>query len=262
MGMPFRFSTYRSSPFSQGLAKFKFVLLSPLLALAGCQLSSPVIVRTSQNTESPGLVVTGTAMVRVKPTLVILRVGVTSSGARPGSAKQQTEAKVSRIAAAIRGAGIAPADLQTDTFNLNQVYDRDRNPTGWACTSNLQIRVKRVESAAAVLEAAVDAGADQVSRIEYTVEELQEVRRQARDEACKVAVDKAKQYAKNFGVSLGKPISISENPPRGWYYGHNTVTAQSVSQSAGINEGEVSADQILSSGSVGVTLTVSVTYSL
>src|SRR5690606_32936445 len=131
----------------------------------------------------------------------------------------------------------------------------------WRCSSSFEIRVKDVDSAGTVLEKAMSAGATQVSGVEYTVEELQSVRAEARDAACKVAKDKADQYSRNFGIKLGAPIYISENSPQGWNYGLNSMSQATFDSEAGGSSGQ-SPEQILSSGSVEVKLTVQVTYAL
>lgn len=228
--------------------------------MTGCQPAPTIVVQPSTERMNQGLVLTGTATVRVKPTLVLLRLGVGYSNPRLADAKARTEEGIKSIIAAVRKNGVAEADVQTTTFSLARYEPRDGTPGGWHCNSGLEIRVKDVEKAGDVLEAAIAAGANQVRSVEYTVEELQEVRAKARDEACKIAKQKAEQYARNFNVKLGPPTYIAENAPYGWSYGANSMS-QSVIQSAS-SSAEQSADQILSSGSVAVTLTVNVTYSL
>src|SRR5690606_32733575 len=103
--------------------------------------------------------------------------------------------------------------------------------------------------AGAVLEAAMSAGANQVSGVEYTVEDLQTVRSEARDAACKVVQEKADQYAQNFGVKLGAPSHIAENTPENWYYGRNTYSNMVFDANAEASPAQAT-EEILSSGSV------------
>ncbi|MBX3096337.1 MAG: SIMPL domain-containing protein [Fimbriimonadaceae bacterium] len=236
-------------------------VLSCVAALVGCQPTPNYVIKAGGGPSGEGLVLTGTATVRVKPTLVVLRLGATFSKTRPVEAKTETEKTIKNIISAVKAAGIAAEDVQTTAFSLQRYDGYNGNPPGWRCTSNLEVRVKSVETAGTVLEAAMNAGANQVSGVDYTVEELQTVRAQARDEACKVAKDKAEQYARNFGLKLGAPTYISESSPQGWFYGSNYAT-QSMDYA---NRGESAsqpAEQILSSGSVEVKLTVQVTYAL
>lgn len=231
-----------------------------LVSLAGCQPAPTVMVQPNPDQYGQGLVLTGTATVRVKPTLVVLRLGVNFTNPRPAAAKAETEGAIKKVVAAVRSTGVGSEDIQTTSFTLAWHEPRDNRPGGWRCASSLEIRVKYVDKAGAVLEAAMAAGANQVSSVEYTVEELQTVRAQARDEACKIAKTKAEQYARNFDLKLGAPTYIAENAPMGWSYARNSMT-QSMMEGRGDSSGE-SADQILSSGSVEVTLTVHVTYAL
>lgn len=228
------------------------------LALIGCQSPQPIVVSAPNGMGGQGLVLSGTATVRVKPTLVVLKLGASFSDVRPVEAKSKTDKTITAILAALKKAGVPAEDVQTTSFKLAQ--NDPQQGGGWRCSSALEIRVKEVESASRVLQAAILAGANQINQVEYTVEELQEVRAKARDEACKVAKDKAEQYAQNFGLKLGSPIYIEENSPRGWFYGANTMT-QSMSVGENLAGGRES-DQVLSSGSVEVMLTVNVTYAL
>lgn len=247
------------------------LLISSCVALlSGCQPASQVIVQASPTAYQDGLVVTGTATVRVQPTLVVLKLGVSNSDARPATSKSQTEETIKKVINAVKSAGVDASDVQTTSFTLTQNFPRTSTTNrfatsaipanGWVCSSNIEVRVKQIDKASSVLEAAMNAGANRVSSVEYTVEELQEVRAKARDEACQVAKAKAEQYARNFGVKLGKPKSISENTPYGWFYRGNTLSQSVVNDLDGTPN--QAPDQVLSSGSVEVTLTVNVTYGL
>lgn len=229
-----------------------------VLAALGCQPAPQVIV--NPNATQSGLTVSGTATVRVKPTLVVLRLGANFTDGSIKTAKSKTETTIKAIAAAVSREKIAPEDVQTTSFRLNQTYLDNGRRMAWNCQSSLEIRVKDIESAPQVLEAALAAGANQVQSVEYTVEELQEVRAKARDEACQVAQAKADQYGRNFGVKVGKPISISETTPGGWYYGSNTMAQRMSADMPAASAGD--SERILSSGSVEVQLTVNVNYSL
>ncbi len=230
-----------------------------LLLLAGCQQPN-ITVQAPDQSGQKGLTISGTATIRVNPTLVILRLGVGYTRLRPALAKADVEKTITKIVGEVKKAGVAGADVQTSSFTLRHAQNSDGTFKGWACGSELEIRVKDVEKAGVILEAALDAGANQVASVEYTVEELQKIRAQARDEATQVVKNKAEQYAKNFSVKLSGPHSISESSPGAWSYGRNTMT-QSISNMT-IESSGGSPDQILSSGSVAVTLTVNVTYSL
>jgi len=231
-----------------------------LFLLAGCQ-QPQVIVQSGDAQAETGLAISGTATVRVKPTLVVLQLGASFQNLRPAAAKAQTEEAIVKVVEAVRKSGVSEADIQTTGFSLNRYTDQNGKLAGWACSSDLEIRVKKIESAGQVLEAALDAGANQVRGVDYTVEELQQVRAQAREEAAEVVKAKATQYAKSFGVKVGKPRRISEAAPSGWSYGRNTMT-QSLMQGFSGESGSAAADNILSSGSVAVTLTVNVIYDL
>ncbi|MCA0360493.1 MAG: SIMPL domain-containing protein [Armatimonadetes bacterium] len=236
-----------------------FVCLASLLVLTGCQ-PAPTVVVESASQQHRGLTVSGKASVRVQPSLVVIRLGVTHSDARPVAAKQKTERAIAQVAQAVEKAGIKAEDVQTSNFRLWQFSPYNKRPGGWSCSSILEIRVKKVESAGEVLERCMSAGANEVESVEFTVEDLETVRAQARDAASAVARAKAEQYAKNFGFTLGKPASIVETLPQNWDYMSNVALRRTNVGSDSSSDG--SAERILSSGSVEVTLTVEVNYPL
>ncbi|HRJ26090.1 MAG TPA: SIMPL domain-containing protein [Fimbriimonadaceae bacterium] len=240
--------------------RIAIICLCCLAGLTGCQSDRTVVVQPSSDRGGQGLVLTGTATVRVKPTLVVLRLGVSFTDASPAVAKSQAEEAIGKVVAAVRSKGVSASDVQTTSFNLMWNEPRTRIHGGWRCATSLEIRVKNVDRAGAVLEAAMSAGANQVTSVEYTVEELQKVRAQARDEATKTVKAKADQYARNFGLKLGAPTHITESVPMGWSYASNSLS-QTMMESR-MDASDRSPDKILSSGSVAVTLTVHVTYAL
>ncbi len=235
-----------------------FVCLTSVLLLTGCQ-PAPTVVVESSTQQHRGLTVSGKASVRVKPSLVVIRLGVSHSDARPAAAKQKTERAIAQVVQAVEKAGIKAEDVQTSSFRLWQFPPYNKRPGGWTCSSALDIRVKDVASAATVLERCMSAGANEVESVEFTVEDLETVRAQARDAASAVARSKAEQYANNFGLTLGKPASIVEILPQEWDYMSNVALRRNTDSKS---SSDGSAERILSSGSVEVTLTVEVNYPL
>lgn len=232
---------------------------SLLLLVVGCQPGQTVVLERSE-ASPPGITVSGTATVRAVPTLVVLRLGAVVTDARPDAAKARAVAIVKKVVASTQALGVAPGDVQTSRFQLASTTDSRSQVIGWKCVDMLEISVKQVEKADAVLSAALAAGANNVEEVEYTIEEFQDLRAKARDQACGVAKAKAEQYARNFGVALGKPTRISENGPQGWWYGRNTAV-QNVSYDSS-SALPVHSESVLSAGSVSVELTVNVVYDL
>lgn len=235
-----------------------FVIGVGMLALSGCQPAQVTVMSPSGLPQ--GLQVSGSATVRATPTLVVIRLGCEHSDRLPSNAKKRTDEGIRKVIAAVKAQGVAAEEVQTTDFGLDSSMDSRTKLITWRCVNYLEIRVKDVPKAGQVLEAALNAGANSVNGVDYTIEELQELRVKARDEACTVAKAKAQQLARNLGVTLGTPTSVSEHYPGGWVY--NRYAAQQNVMSYSAPEARSNPETILSAGSVSVELTVEVTYAL
>jgi len=228
-------------------------------ALLGCQQSPTIIVKPASGVDGDGVHVQGTATVRASPTLVILRLGCSYTERKPLDAKAKVEATSRKIIQAVQYAGVDSSDIQTTQFALHSSINPETQLTSWTCKNTFEVRVKDVASAGKVLEGALNAGATTVHEVEYTIEELEELRAKARDEACRIAKQKAAQFAKSLGANLGKPTRVSESVPYGWDFGRNAVIQSALDNS---RSPALSPEAVLSAGSVSVELTVNVTYAI
>ena len=81
----------------------------------------------------------------------------------------------------------------------------------------MTIRVRDVTKVAGVIDTLVGAGANEIGGINFMVSQASNLLDEARDKAVADARRKAEIYAKAAGVTLGAPLSISEegNAPSG-----------------------------------------------
>jgi len=168
------------------------------------------------------LAVTGTAEVSVKPDICYISFGVETFHKK--SAREAYRANnelMNALSAAVKAVGIESKDLQTSSFTVTPQYRYEdaahqRVFDGYRVYQSLDVNVRVLDKASAVLDAGMDAGATQVNNVTFAVENPKKYTADARVEAVKAAQAKAQTMADLAGVRLGKPISISENEPGGW----------------------------------------------
>jgi len=236
-----------------------------------------------------GLRVSGTAIVRTAPEFATVRLGYESRGRRAREAKQKNDAVMRKIFAALGKSGIERKDIQTveyrlfttwesatsfrtvlrhvGTFGNQSISESWSKPTAksirvWHVTNMVEVRIRKVETAADVIDAASEAGAENISNVSFSVESLHELRAQAREKACKVAREKAEQLASRLGAKLGRPVAITDGNTR--FYspmsGANIVAqASSEMQAAPVASDP---DSVISGGQIVVQATEEVVYSL
>lgn len=121
--------------------------------------------------------------------------------------------------------------------------------------NTVHLRIRQVDEAGEVIDAAVRAGATHVRNISYTIEDVEKLKSQARDEAIAAAKAKAEQIANALGVQVGKPIAVIEDEP---YY----QSAYKYDSAAALETVADAPGGVVTAGTVVVRLNVSVTFEI
>ena len=164
----------------------------------------------------PAISVSGEANVSVAPDLAQIEGGVTSEAKSAREASEANNAAMGKVLLALKGAGIDEKDYQTSRLSLQPQYAPaapNRNTpqiTGYRASNRVTIKVRDVTKVANVIDTLVTAGANEIGGINFVVTQSSKALDEARSKAIADARRKAEIYAKAGGVTLGEPISISE----------------------------------------------------
>jgi uncharacterized protein len=119
-----------------------------------------------------------------------------------------------KVLLALKGAGIEEKDFQTSRLSLQPQNAPNRTGpaaiVGYRASNRVTIRVRDVAKAAGVIDTLVGAGANDIGGINFMVSQASKLLDDAREQAVADARRKAEIYAKAAGVTLGAPLSISE----------------------------------------------------
>jgi uncharacterized protein YggE len=155
--------------------------------------------------------VSGEGQVAVTPDMATATFGVESSGtdlvATQGDNATRTQATIDRL----KGLGIDAKDLQTTGYNVQPQYDKDQRLTGYRVTNSVRATVRDLSKLGATIDAAVAAGANQVSGISFDVANKAEALKGARGAAVADARQKAELYAQLTNTTLGGVLTLSES---------------------------------------------------
>jgi uncharacterized protein YggE len=167
-------------------------------------------------TGSARITVTGTGTVTGTPNQLVLDMGVQANGSSVGPALASAGDAVSRVTAALRGLGVAAADIQTSGLSIWPTYpDGSQVPSGYSASESLTATLNSLSAAGAQIDAAVHAGgnATTVSGISLNLTDDSSLLAAARARAVADAEAKATQYAKALGEPLGPVVSITDQAP-------------------------------------------------
>ena len=165
----------------------------------------------------PAISVSGEASVSVAPDLAQVEGGVTSEAKTAREASDANNAAMGKVLLALKGAGIEEKDYQTSRLSLQPQYaqatqGRTGVPqiAGYRASNRVTIKVRDVTKVANVIDTLVGAGANEVGGINFIVTQISKALDEARAKAVADARRKAEIYAKAAGVTLGEPLSITE----------------------------------------------------
>lgn len=190
-----------------------FALLLALGSLSGCAGRSAQGVQYAP--AETGIVVTGEGRADAAPDLAVVRVGVEARRPTMAEAREANATAQARLLEAVRGLGVAPADIQTEQLSLQAEYDytdAGRQLRGYLATNMVRVRLRDVSRAGAVVDATIAAGGDEarVDGVSFEIEDPTALRVEARRRAVADARVKAEQLAAEIGATVGEPIFIEE----------------------------------------------------
>jgi uncharacterized protein len=186
------------------------------LALAVVTATWLAVPAPAQTMPPPAISVTGEANVSVAPDQAQIEGGVTSDAKTAREASDANNAAMGKVLLALKGAGIDEKDYQTSRLSLQPQFATPSKVTeragivSFRASNRVMVRIRDVTKVAGIIDVLVGAGANEIGGINFTVTQASKHLDEAREKAIADARRKAEIYAKAAGVTLGEPISISE----------------------------------------------------
>ena len=109
------------------------------------------------------ITVNGTATVSSVPHEAQFTLGVSATAKTAVSATSANAAEMTRVIAVLKSNGVAPADIQTAQISLSpNENEAGTKVIGYTVTNNVTVNIRDLTKAGATIDAAVNAGANQV----------------------------------------------------------------------------------------------------
>ena len=162
---------------------------------------------------SEGITAHGHGEVKVKPDIALLTIAVTTQSKDQAEVVSQNAARTITTLAALRAAGIADKDIQTQSYTLQPQYDYNVSPavlTGYQVTNSVQATVRDLTKVGLVIDKTTSAGASQVSGVSFDLSDRSQAESQALALAVSSARRKASTMAAAAGVDIGRLLTLTE----------------------------------------------------
>ncbi|MGM0585141.1 MAG: SIMPL domain-containing protein [Pseudomonadota bacterium] len=157
----------------------------------------------------------GVGAVEAVPDRLRARILVEREAEAPGAAMDAASAAMSEVLAALKEAGVAGADIATDSVTLSPVRDRPegRGETpeivGWRAGGGLRVTFEAPRLFGEAAQAAIAAGATGIGSLVQEVSDREALLAQAREAAVRDALEQAGRMARAAELSLGEVLEIA-----------------------------------------------------
>jgi uncharacterized protein YggE len=158
--------------------------------------------------------VTGNGKVTLTPDRVSFTIGVENVAPTVADATRLNNDQTAKVLAALKRAGATDAEIRTTNFSIYPQYEyienRRPNLVGYQVSNNITVTKNNPAEAGRLLQAAIDAGANNASGLSFTVSD----QTRGRDEGLRTAFNDARQkaqvLAQSSGRTLGRAVQITE----------------------------------------------------
>jgi uncharacterized protein len=178
--------------------------------------------------------VTAHGAVKRVPDIAVINTGVVTQAVDAATAMRDNAARMSRVVAALKKAGLADKDISTTSISLNPQYRYVENQVpvivGYQASNQLNVRFRDIGKSGAILDILVKEGSNQINGPSMTIDDPGAAQDEARVAAMKAARARADLYANAAGLKVKRIVSISES--EGYSGGPVPMMAMSMARDA------------------------------
>jgi hypothetical protein len=198
------------------------------LALAACGGPPPHGDPRGVDRDEVLVQVSASGRTDTRPDEAMFTAGVSTIAPTAAAASAGNNQAINRVVAALRGLGIRPQDVQTQSITLNRL-DYGPNRGRFEAENRIAVRVRDLAKAGQAIAATTEAGANVLSGPNLRVADPEAAGRAAYALAYRAARARAEAYAQAAGLRIARVLAIRDT---GGDQGPVTMGALSMEMSA------------------------------
>jgi len=186
----------------------------PTPVLLALSLAAPMAVAQSSPPGQPEIVTNGNATISLPPDRAVVRIGVATRAATASAASSPNGPLVTRVVDTLRALNLPGTPARAISFGVAPNYDfsKGRQIIDYEARTTLEVILKDVASLARLLDAALGAGATDITSIAFESDSSATARHRALATALKSARDDAEAIASAAGGRLGPLLLVTTSP--------------------------------------------------
>lgn len=160
------------------------------------------------------VMVGGDSLVQAQPDTAILLISVVTQARQAIEAQQQNALKSDAVLKAVKAASGSGSEVKTSGYSLQpqRVFKEGQLPTitGYEARNTVSVTLSDLTKVGAVIDAASQAGANDVAGISFTLRQDRPARDKALSEATREAMSKAQVIATALGGRVVRVLEVQE----------------------------------------------------
>ncbi|MDP3985758.1 MAG: SIMPL domain-containing protein [bacterium] len=161
------------------------------------------------------ITIEGVGKVTGTPTIAAATLGLQTTASQVAVAQKENSEKMNAFINALKALEIPADDIQTAEYSVYPQfrYDPDTGKSeidGYTVSQSVSVKIRDLSKISATLGLAGEQGLNQVSGVNFTIDDPEVLQAQARQEALKQAADKAGDIAEALGVRLVSVVGFYE----------------------------------------------------
>ncbi len=160
------------------------------------------------------ITISGLGKIEAKPDIGVVNLGVVSQATTVAPAQKENTDKMNKITKAMKDLGIEEKDLKTANYNIYPRYDYNdgrQRLIGYEVNQSLEVKIRDLDKVGQILSKAAELGANQVGSLNFTFDDPEDLKVQARKKAINNAKEKANVLAGQLNVKLIRILGFSES---------------------------------------------------
>jgi uncharacterized protein YggE len=159
------------------------------------------------------------AVVYGKPDQVRIEIGVVTQASTAQAAAAQNATQLQAVMEKLRAALEGKGDIRTTGYSLNPNYNFNRGGekptiTGYTASNTVQVTSDDITGVGKVIDAATNAGANEIRQLQFRVKDERPLRAQALRQAVTDARASAEAMAAAMNLKLGPVLEMEEGTPQ------------------------------------------------
>jgi uncharacterized protein YggE len=163
---------------------------------------------------TPSITVNADAIISAEPDQAQIDIGVTTQARSAPDASKENADRAARVLAEVRKILSKSDEVRTSGYTLNPQYryPKDGKPeiVGYVATNIVRIKMAKLDDVGKLIDAAMQAGANNINRLVFTLKDEEATRHEALRQASAKARAKADAIAASLGLKVVRVKTVTE----------------------------------------------------